>query len=120
MPTINLDGREMAFRFTIWSARKFRDAYGYPLVETFMSAPGMKTPRIADSVVLTQVVWAGLLPDEPELLVEDAEVMLAKFFEGKGSIKALYKKVREAMEDSGLFGILEKDKPPTKNVKSGG
>ena len=115
MAAIKLGGEERALRFTMWSARRFKETYKMPLVETFFRAPGQTARRLADSVTLTYVVWAGLIPDNPKLTPENVEGWLDKWLSEGNGITDLYELIGEAMKESGLFGdLFDKDEEPEK------
>ena len=110
MAAINLGGETRALRFTMWSARRFKETYKIPLVETFFRAPSQTARRLADSVTVTYVVWAGLIPDNPKLTPENVETWLDKWLSDGNGIADLYDLIGEAMKESGLFGdLFDKD-----------
>lgn len=102
MAVLNLDGESRAFKFTLSSAREFKAIYGLTLIEA-MRENDNGEPRIMDSVVLTQVLWAGL--QKTKVSFNRVEKMLQKFLDDGNSLITLYEIIALAAKESGLFGI---------------
>lgn len=100
MTMIKLD-TEREIKFTMFAARRFKEAYGKPLWRVMVTGP--EGQEMLDSVCLTYVVWAGLLHENPKVKTDDVERHLQSFLDAGGKIPDLYEGLGEALEESGLF-----------------
>lgn len=117
MSIFNFDGeRDRVLRYTPFSARRFKESYGKPLWKVQMIEPGEQMPEMVDSVCLTQIIWAGLLPTEPKTTFNDAERLLDSFYSRGGDLKDLNAAVSAALRESGLFGKWNEEKDPNEQA----
>lgn len=107
MPTIKFIDRPRELKFTLSALRAFKAAQGEHLWKLRFQTDDDQIAKLLNPEIMTRVVWAGLLHGEKKLTERAAEELLEKFIEAnhEDGLKAVYKAINEAFEESGLFGL---------------
>jgi len=120
--TINFVGSPRKLKYILSAVRKFKVANGgIPLWKVRLpDSDGIAA--ILDGEVLTRVVWAGLLHEDPKLDFATVEALLEKYLEvnADDGLESVYGSVAAAFDESGLFGLKlkkEKSEEPTPTEK---
>lgn len=100
--TITID-RARRVRYTWDAANRFEEAFGKTLPEA------MYIP-LGSTRLITHIVWAGLLHEEPTLQVPDASRRLQTFLNNGGDINALSTAFMKALIESGIMGKAAENK----------
>lgn len=116
--TISFSDRPRRLRYTLSAVRQFKAAANMPLWK-------VRTPdenglmHLLDSEMMTRVVWAGLLHEEPKLAFEGAEELLQDYLDSNGerAFSDIYEALAEAFNESGLFGTKVDAKKGKKDKK---
>lgn len=100
------DGSPKKLKYTLSAARLFRAVAGMPVWKVRLPDDDGLV-RILDSEILTKVLWAGLLHENKDLTIEQAEELLEKFIKADidNSLVTVYKAITVAFDESGLFGL---------------
>lgn len=93
--TITLDVPRQV-RFNWQAICRFEEAYGMSFTNALVQGSGAR--------LITHIVWAGLLHDEPKLTIAQVERRLNTFLNNDGDIAALTTQFIDALQDSGVIG----------------
>lgn len=106
---VQFGNKSYTLRFTLASLRQFKHATGLSLWKARLPDDD-GVLRLLDSEILTHIVWAGMLHEDPRLTFEKAEERLQGYVEAQeGDLSELYVAIASAFADSGLFGKKQDD-----------
>ncbi len=91
-------------RFTWSSINRFEESYGRSLMEAMSVNVGVR--------LVTHLVWAGLLHDEPSLTIREVERRIQAYINLGGDVNSLAEKVTGALVSSGVLGKVKTEPDP--------
>lgn len=99
--TITID-QPRQVRFNWQAICRFEEVYGMSFLQALVHGGGAR--------LITHLVWAGLLHDEPKLTIAQVERRIQSFVNNDGDIAVLTNEFIAALQESGVLG---RKKTPT-------